>query len=104
MESILRLSDGGFGLIWDADEQALGLYMAAGIPVIVKKGLSCEKYVTDNEIGAAATDFEDVYRMVTHGRSAGRNFYRTRMYMDLKLNLMRMVQSLIRTASCRRAR
>ena len=53
MESILRLSDGGFGLIWDADEQALGLYMAAGIPVIVKKGLSCEKYVTDNEIGAA---------------------------------------------------
>ena len=63
MESILRLSDGGFGLIWDADEQALGLYMAAGIPVIVKKGLSCEKYVTDNEIGAAATDFEDVYRI-----------------------------------------
>ena len=62
-ESILRLSDGGFGLIWDADEQALGLYMAAGIPVIVKKGLSCEKYVTDNEIGAAATDFEDVYRI-----------------------------------------
>lgn len=60
---ILRLSDGGFGLIWDADEQALGLYMAAGIPVIVKKGLSCEKYVTDNEIGAAATDFEDVYRI-----------------------------------------
>lgn len=58
MESILRLSDGGFGLIWDADEQALGLYMAAGIPVIVKKGLNCEKYVTDNEIGAAATDFE----------------------------------------------
>ena len=63
MESILRLSDGGFGLIWDADEQALGLYMAAGIPVIVKKGLNCEKYVTDNEIGAAATDFEDVYRI-----------------------------------------
>ena len=28
-ESILRLSDGGFGLIWDTDEQALGLYMAA---------------------------------------------------------------------------
>ena len=50
-------------MIWDADEQALGLYMAAGIPVIVKKGLSCEKYVTDNEIGAAATDFEDVYRI-----------------------------------------
>lgn len=48
----------GFGLIWDADEQALGLYMAAGIPIIVKKGLSCEKYVIDNEIGAAATDFE----------------------------------------------
>ena len=63
MESILRLSDGGFGLIWDADEQALGLYMAAGIPIIVKKGLSCEKYVIDNEIGAAATDFEDVYRI-----------------------------------------
>lgn len=62
-ESILRLSDGGFGLIWDTDEQALGLYMAAGIPVIVKKGLSCEKYVTDNEIGEAATDFEDVYRI-----------------------------------------
>lgn len=62
-ESILRLSDGGFGLIWDTDEQALGLYMAAGIPIIVKKGLSCEKYVIDNEIGAAATDFEDVYRM-----------------------------------------
>ena len=36
--------------------------------------------------------------MVTHGRSAGRNFYRTRMYMDQKLNLMRMVQFLIRTA------
>ena len=31
--------------------------------MIVKKGLSCEKYVTDNEIGAAATDFEDVYRI-----------------------------------------
>ena len=37
--------------------------MAAGIPIIVKKGLSCEKYVKDNEIGAAATDFEDVYRI-----------------------------------------
>lgn len=62
-ESILRLSDGGFGLIWDANEQALGLYMAAGIPVIVKKGISCEKYVTDNGIGVASTDFEDVYRI-----------------------------------------
>ena len=59
MESILRLSDGGFGLIWDADEQALGLYMAAGIPVIVKKGLNCEKYVTDNEMEQQRTDFED---------------------------------------------
>lgn len=48
MESILRLSDGGFGLIWDADEQALGLYMAAGIPVIVKGligRLGCADYV-----------------------------------------------------------
>ena len=59
MESILRVVRRRLlGLIWDADEQALGLYMAAGIPVIVKKGLNCEKYVTDNEIGAAATDLK----------------------------------------------
>ncbi len=62
-ETILRIADGGIGLIWDLDEQALGIYMAAGIPVIVKKGLPCEKYVVDNGIGFVAEDFNKVYKI-----------------------------------------
>ena len=62
-ETILRIADGGMGLIWDLDEQALGIYMAAGIPVIVKKGLPCGKYVVDNGIGFVAEDFNAVYKI-----------------------------------------
>ncbi len=63
IEAILKISDGGIGLIWDFDEQALGIYMAAGVPVIVKKGLPCEKYVVDNGIGFVMEDFNDVCKI-----------------------------------------
>ncbi len=63
LETILKLSDGGIGLIWNLDEQALGIYMAAGVPVIVKKGLPCEKYVVANEIGITAENLEEVNKI-----------------------------------------
>lgn len=61
-EIILKLSEGGMGLICNQDETALGIYMAAGIPVIIKKGLPGEEYVTSHKIGLAASDLNDIYR------------------------------------------
>ena len=46
----------------DVEETALGIYMAAGIPVIIKKGLPGEEYVTSHKIGLAASDLNDIYR------------------------------------------
>ena len=61
-EIILKLSEGGMGLICSQDEMALGIYVAAGIPVIIKKGLPGEEYVTSHKIGLAASDLNDIYR------------------------------------------
>ena len=65
VETILNISKGGIGLIWDRDETALGIYMAAGIPVIVKRGLSCEDYVLSHNIGMVISEFSEIYGLVS---------------------------------------
>lgn len=70
-ETILKISAGGFGLVWNFEEEkkrdvstaglALGLFMAAGIPVIVQKGLPCEAYVKEHGVGIVAKNMEEVY-------------------------------------------
>lgn len=72
-DTILKLSAGGFGLVWNFDEEkestaytaglALGLFMTAGIPIIVQKGLPCEEYVVEHGVGFVAESMEEVYRI-----------------------------------------
>lgn len=63
-EMFMKMSGGGIGLIWDEDTMALAMFMAAGIPVIVKRGLSCESYVKNNQIGFVVSDFNDVCEII----------------------------------------
>lgn len=74
-ETILKVSSGGFGLVWNFEEEekwdvstaglTLGLFMAAGIPVIVQKGLPCEAYVEEHGVGIVAKNLEEVYTACT---------------------------------------
>lgn len=61
-ELLMKLSEGGFGLVWYHDDQAyeymkygnvfeLSRYLAAGIPVIVPAGISCQKMIEENHLG-----------------------------------------------------
>lgn len=72
------LSQGGFGLVWseDTEEQRerkysemntsfkLSTYLAAGIPVIVNKGLSKQEFIEKYKIGLVAETLEDVSQIV----------------------------------------
>ena len=63
-ETLIRISEGGMGLIWNADNQALSLYMAAGVPVIVRAGLPCAAYVSAHGLGAVAENLNDIYGII----------------------------------------
>lgn len=72
-ETILKISEGGMGLVWNFDEEenavsctgglSAGLFLTAGIPVIVQKGSPCEDYVTEHGVGFVAESMEEVYRI-----------------------------------------
>jgi len=64
------LSEGGFGLVWSEETyfdryysfnqpHKLGFFLAAGIPVIVKKGCVHEEYVVNNHLGYAVDSLEE---------------------------------------------
>ncbi len=72
---LYKLSEGGFGLEWYHDEQAyeymrygnsffLSRYLAAGIPVIVPVGISCQKLIEENHLGLVADSLGEAVRAV----------------------------------------
>lgn len=71
-----ELSKGGFGLVWSDDEYfdryysmnqpyKLGTNLAAGIPVIVKRGCVHDKFVERNGLGYAVDQFKESGRFYT---------------------------------------
>ena len=71
---MLELSEGGYGLIWPSEENnnyysmiqpyKLGTYLAAGIPVIMKKGLVTEQLIIKNGLGYVVDSLEEVNEIV----------------------------------------
>lgn len=72
---MIELSDGGFGLEWYQDEQAyeymkygnsftLSRYLAAGLPVIVPAGISCQKLIEENHLGLAVDSLDEAVELV----------------------------------------
>lgn len=75
MKLLQSLSEGGFGLVWAEDDHferyysinqphKLGFYLAAGIPVIVRKGCVHEDFVISNHLGYVAETLEEVDTLV----------------------------------------
>lgn len=75
-ELLIEYTKGGFGLVWEQNVQPdyykssqphkLAGYLAAGIPVIVEKGLPHERTVLDYEIGFVADSLEEAVDRVKH--------------------------------------
>lgn len=74
-ELLIELSEGGFGLEWYHDEQSyeymrygnsfsLSRYLAAGIPVIVPAGISCQKLIEENHLGLVAGSVEEAAKAI----------------------------------------
>lgn len=72
---LLELSKGGFGLVWYGDENErqylslnnsfkLSSYLAAGIPVIVPRGISNQGMIEQNHLGIVADTIEEAVRIV----------------------------------------
>lgn len=67
---LMELAKGGFGLVWYGNEEwrrylsvnnslKLGVYFAAGIPVIVPGGISSRSIIEKNHLGIAADTLEE---------------------------------------------
>lgn len=67
---LMELAKGGFGLVWYGNEEwrrylsvnnslKLGVYFAAGIPVIVPRGISSRSIIEKNHLGIAADTLEE---------------------------------------------
>ncbi|MCM1231934.1 MAG: glycosyltransferase [Ruminococcus flavefaciens] len=74
-ELLFALSKGGFGLIWYQDEEArrcmeyevsfqLARYLAAGIPVIVPKGISNQMLIEKNGLGLIVDSLDEAVTAV----------------------------------------
>lgn len=72
-ELLVELSAGGFGLEWYHDDQAyeymkygnsfgLSRYLAAGIPVIVPDGISCQKLIEENHLGLVVDSLDEAVK------------------------------------------
>ncbi|MCM1232513.1 MAG: glycosyltransferase [Butyrivibrio sp.] len=72
---LYALSEGGFGLEWYHDDQAyeymkygnsvsLSRYLAAGIPVIVPAGISCQKLIEENGLGLVVSSLDEAVQAV----------------------------------------
>ena len=77
-ELLLEYTKGGFGLIWEQTAPAsyymyhqphkLSTYLAAGIPVIVQKGLAREQVILDYGLGFSVSSLKeaaDIVRNIT---------------------------------------
>lgn len=68
------LSEGGYGLVWPSGEEneyyqliqpyKVGSFLAAGIPVILQKGLAPEKTILDNGLGFVVESLEEADRII----------------------------------------
>ena len=74
-EMLMELSEGGFGLEWPHDEQAyeymrygnsftISRYLAAGIPVIVPVGISCQRLIEENHLGLVVDSLDEAVETV----------------------------------------
>ena len=74
-ESLMMLSEGGFGLEWYYDEYSyqymrygnsfsLSRYLTAGIPVIVPGGISCQKLIEENHLGIIVDSLDEAVNTV----------------------------------------
>ena len=72
---LLELSKGGFGLVWYGSEYGrqyltmnsslkLSAYLAAGIPVIVPRGISSQCMIEENHLGIAVDTLEEAVEAV----------------------------------------
>ena len=72
---LLELSGGGFGLVWYGNEYGrrylaansslkLSAYLAAGIPVIVPRGISNQCMIEENHLGIAADTLDEAVETV----------------------------------------
>lgn len=72
---LLELSKGGFGLVWDDSEYGrqylsmnstlkLSAYLAAGIPVIVPRGISNQCMIEENHLGIAVDTLDQAVETV----------------------------------------
>lgn len=72
---LLELSKGGFGLVWSENETVYqyikfcnstktSLYLAAGIPVIVPRGISNQYLIEENHLGIAVDSLEEAVEKV----------------------------------------
>lgn len=81
---LYKLSESGFGLEWYHDQQdydymgygnsfSLSRYLAAGIPVIVPTGISCQKLIEENHLGLVVDSIDEAIEAV---ESMGEDEYR----------------------------
>lgn len=72
---LLKLSEGGFGLVWYGNEYwhhylsmnnslKLGTYLAAGIPVIVPRGISNQCMIEENHLGIVVDTLDEAEAIV----------------------------------------
>ena len=72
---LMELAKGGFGLVWYGNEEwrqylsmnnslKLSAYLAAGIPVIVPRGISCQSMIEENHLGIVADTLEEAAEIV----------------------------------------
>ncbi|MBQ9700574.1 MAG: sugar transferase [Lachnospiraceae bacterium] len=75
LELLTDLSRGGYGLVWSSNQDTAQYYqllqpykvatfLAAGIPVIIQRGLSVEKIITDNGLGFVIDTLEEADAIV----------------------------------------
>lgn len=79
-DDLLRQLTSGFGLVWseNIDNQSeraysqrnisykLSTYLAAGLPVIVNKGISNQSFITENNLGMIASSLSEIDQLIAH--------------------------------------
>ena len=76
VELLTAYTEGGFGLVWEQTDRSeyykynqphkLSTYLAAGIPVIMQKGLVHEQTVSEQGLGFIVDSFEEAADIVTN--------------------------------------
>ncbi|WP_022770280.1 beta-1,6-galactofuranosyltransferase [Butyrivibrio sp. NC2007] len=74
MQLLSNLAQGGFGLVWPSSEAnnyydlllpyKIGTFLAAGIPLIIKKGLAAEKLLIDNQVAFAVDSLDEADSLI----------------------------------------